>query len=217
MKLRYLSKKDEGQEIWSYYFEPVEAASWLAGQSIRLELPRNSWGVDERRFTIASAPHEKHIQITTWIGTSEFKQNLAQLKIGSVINGYNIEGDFVWTDDDKPKIFLAGGVGITPFRSILSQALNDNKEINVKLIYSSSNNSFLFKDEFELWQSKQEKLEIIFQSKRINIESIEFISKKMIYISGPDQMVDNLSADLLENGLPLESLRRDWFTGDVKS
>src|SRR4051812_5628 len=106
MKLRFVSKKSEGSDVWSYFFAPVEAMEWVAGQSIRLELPRETFGVSERRFTIASDPSEGHVRITTRTSGSRFKVLLDDLSSDAVINAYGIEGNFIWEDAPARKIFV---------------------------------------------------------------------------------------------------------------
>jgi ferredoxin-NADP reductase len=112
MKLRFKETRVEAGDVRSYIFAPEEPLEWIAGQSIRLELPRPTYGVDDRRFTIASAPCEKDIAIATRKGISTFKQTLASVKPGDIVNAYAIEGEFVWGPEERPRLLIAGGIGI---------------------------------------------------------------------------------------------------------
>ena len=73
------------------------------------------------RFLIASAPREKHVMLTTRFApkSSSFKKALKNLGPGDAIEAYDLEGDFVVDDSEKTFVFVAGGIGITPFRAIL--------------------------------------------------------------------------------------------------
>lgn len=215
MKLTFTHKIQETGDIWSFFFEPVEPISWLAGQSIRLEIPRKTWGVSERRFTIASAPHERHIRITTRLSDSEFKQTLSELEIGSIINGFNIEGSFVWDNSDLNKVFLAAGVGITPFRALISQAVYDKLPLNVSLIYSSRETPALFKDELEAWAKENQSIALYISSGRITLPQTIILNQSLVYISGPEQMVHDLYHQVSLLGVPSNQLKTDLFTGNV--
>ncbi|MDQ3065032.1 MAG: FAD-dependent oxidoreductase [bacterium] len=217
MKLRFLDKKFEIGDVWSFFFEPIGSIEWLAGQSIRLEIPRKIWGVDERRFTIASAPHEEHLQITTRISNSEFKQNLSKLKTGDIIHGFNIEGDFVWQDSSKPKLFIAAGIGITPFRSLISDRINAKLPLNTTLLYSSQDQPAVFYEQLKTWQTKDITLRVEMTTERIDINIINSIAPawldSLIYVSGPETMVQELGKLLIPEGLPNSQLKTDQFTG----
>ena len=213
MKLRLVNKKQESGDIWSFFFEPTEALTWIAGQSIRLEIPRKTWGVSERRFTIASAPYEGHIRISTRIGVSDFKHDLAELEKGAEIQGFNIEGDFVWDTSTQHKLFLAAGIGITPFRSMLLEAAQLNTPLNTSLVYGTRDVPPLFLDEFTKLAQHDTSFTIFVTPDRIQIPSGDAWLRSLIYISGPEQMVADLAQRAITAGLPSEQLRTDLFTG----
>jgi ferredoxin-NADP reductase len=75
----------------------------------------------ERLFSIASAPHEKHVMLTRRFvpKSSSFKKALKNLGPGDAIEAHDLEGDFVVDDSEKTFVFIAGGIGITLFRAIL--------------------------------------------------------------------------------------------------
>lgn len=222
MKLRLARKQKETDAIWSFFFEPAGKVKWLAGQSIRLELPKKTWGVDERRFSIASAPYEKHIRITTRVSKSSFKQLLAKLEPGDSLEGYAIEGDFTWGETDMPRLFLSGGIGITPFRALLAQAVHDGTPLNTTLIHSFSDDKLLFGDELAAWQKKDPTFYVHYLPKtRLSLDSHSTLSPfwqhNLVYISGPEKMVQELAKSLTKQGLPKEQLKLDEFTGDIKA
>jgi len=218
MKLRFERKQREVEDIWSFFFMPVGNVTWKAGQSIRLELPRKSWGIDERRFTISSAPHEKLLRITTKISDSSFKQNLKRLRKGSVINGYNIEGDFLWEQSKKHRLFIAGGIGITPFRALIDAQIAAKKPLNTTLLYSFKTTQPVFERELNTWQSTEPGFQVIYlPNRRVIIDEhgtiTDFWRQSLVYVSGPEKMVKAITRQLLAHGLPKMNIRIDLFTG----
>src|SRR5580698_4308587 len=127
MKLKLAAKKTESAGVVSFIFKPEEPLMWKAGQFLHYVLnhaPTDDRGSD-RWFTIASAPYERHVMITTRLAAkkgSTFKHNLKSLKLGDAIEFSDLDGDFTVDDPRKHYIFIAGGICITPFRSILKQS-----------------------------------------------------------------------------------------------
>jgi ferredoxin-NADP reductase len=124
MKLKLSAKRPESPGVVSFIFQPQKPLKWKAGQFLHYVL--NHASTDDRGsdrwFTIASAPYEKHVMITTRFTAkkgSTFKKTLKALKAGDTIEVSDLDGDFVVDDPKKNYVFIAGGIGITPFRSIL--------------------------------------------------------------------------------------------------
>jgi ferredoxin-NADP reductase len=218
MRLRFTRKQEEVDGIWSFFFEPLEPLTWIAGQSIRLELPKNTWGVDERRFTIASAPHEKLIRITTRISDSNFKQSLTNLPEGAEVNGYNIEGNFVWGKSKKHRLLIAGGIGITPYRAMLAELAQTKQPAHATLLYSYNAKTVVFGSELDAWQAQDSSLQVVYlPHKRFTIDEHSSLPtywlESLVYISGPTSMVQELATKLTSKGLPEKNLKLDIFTG----
>ncbi len=217
MKLRFVEKQHEGDDVWSFFFEPIEPLRWTAGQSIRLELPRLSYGIDERRFSIASAPHEKHLRIATRQGQSSFKQNLFRLTDNALIDGYAVEGSFVWGKQRTHRLLMAGGIGITPFRAMLLEQAHRSKPIDASLIHTVSRTPPLFYTEFEELSRHDSSFKYFPLQDRLVLGEQTTLPdiwlRSTVYVSGPSLMVDELGDALLQKGLPENKLKRDWFTG----
>lgn len=112
--------------------ELTEAVNFKPGQAVRLCL-----GNDCRYFSIANSPDRKTLlQIITRLGPSPFKKHLASIKIGEEVFIKSISGSFALPESNpKPLIFIAFGIGITPFLSMLEYA-NDHQFPNkILLIY----------------------------------------------------------------------------------
>lgn len=205
--------------VWAFRFKAGEPLAWVPGQYIRVELPHRDADEEgtKRWFTVSSAPYEEVIQITTRVTDSTFKQALANLPIGSELHLLEApHGSFVWEDGDKPIVFVAGGIGITPFRSILKQRMHEQKPLNATLIYGGRNEDLPFKDELEQWSNERSELNIHYvigspldAQKVANI--VPNVNSSLVYISGPEPMVEGLSSQLKEAGLPESQLREDFF------
>ena len=103
-------------------------------------------------FTVASAPTENVVRLTMSIGDnpSDFKKAMLELKQGMKVKMSGPVGSF-YLKDNNPSLLIAGGIGITPFRSILKQveAEWNGAEKQIQLLYMDSKKSYLFKDEMD--------------------------------------------------------------------
>jgi glycine betaine catabolism B len=118
-----------------------------------------------RSFTLASSPTEKDsILISTRIRNTPFKQKLASLDLGAVVKLTCPMGEFVLHEDySKPAVFLSGGIGITPFRSMIKYATD--KQLPLKIIMLDANrneDNILYKQEFDSWQNLNKNLKIVY-------------------------------------------------------
>lgn len=215
MKLRFVTKAVQGDAV-SFSFAPLEPTVWTAGQSIRLEVP-GAYGPEERRFTISSAPSEKVITVTTRVSDSSYKQSLNSLQPGTEVDAFDIRGDFGWDAGELPRVFLASGIGITPFRAILRERITAGQNIPAMLLYASRQP--LFVDELRQWQATHPEFRLhLTQDGRMSAalahRMIPALAHSLIYLSGPSAMVDEVSDQLVKvHHIPESQLKKDWFTG----
>ncbi len=224
MKLKLIEKKLETPNVTTFIFEPQEPITWKPGQYLHYvlhHLPTDDRGSD-RWFTNAAAPFQKEIHVTTRHATeksSTFKQKLFALKEGKNIEITGVMGDFTLEDPKKNYVFIAGGIGITPFRSIIKQLDHDKKPINVTLLYSNHDQNIVFKEELETIASRNPHFAIhyIFSPEHINEKKIKElipdIMKPIFYVSGPEPMVDSLIKILKQMGILEDHIKGDWFPG----
>jgi ferredoxin-NADP reductase len=207
MQLRFVGKKALGADIVSFNFKPTEPLTWIAGQSIKLELD-GPYGPIEHRFTIAAPPYAGVVTVTTRLSGSDYKNTLTALRPGDVVRGYGVEGDFVWRESSVPHVFVAAGIGITPFYAMLAERAHEGKPLTAHVIYASTN-EFVYKDELEQWL-----IPTYIANHRLTVEDIPQ-TKGLVYLSGPSAMVDELNQALLVRGTPESRIVRDWFTGNI--
>jgi ferredoxin-NADP reductase len=224
VKLKLTATKNESRDVVSFIFEPQEPIDWKAGQFLHYVLhhePTDNRGSD-RWFTIASAPFEHHVMITTRLAAekgSTFKKSLKELKLNDTIEVSDLDGDFILGDPQAEYVFLAGGIGITPFRSILKQAEHEGKQPRVTLLYANRNTDVAYKDEFDAMAKRNPNLTIhyLFHPQRLDESSIKKrvpdLKKPLFYISGPEPMVEGLGKKLKQLGVLEEHIKQDWFPG----
>ena len=224
MKLNLISRKPEAPGVESFIFKPFEKVAWKAGQFFHYVLhhePTDDRGSD-RWFTISSAPSEEVVMVTTRFTDgkgSSFKKTLAGLKIGDDIEVSDLDGEFFVEDLSKEYVFIAGGIGITPFRSILKDLDQKKGQPSITLLYASRDANIVFKDELESFAKNNPSLKIhyIISPERINVGKIkEFVpdrQKPQFYISGPEPMVESLGNALKDAGIPADHIKQDWFPG----
>lgn len=214
MKLIFSGKQAEAGGALSFRFRPVEPLTWIAGQSIKIEL-QAGYDTEERRFTIAAAPYEKTITITTRISDSDFKQALNSLTPGDTAVAHNIGGTFVWQESPTPHFFAANSIGVTPFYAMLKQRAHDHKPLTATLLYTSRHSSFVYGAALQqLAAAHPEFTPIFFPNQQLSAGIIlRHKPQGLTYLAGPSAVVDQVGDALLAAGLSDARLIRDWFNG----
>ena len=218
MNLTLKSKAQLIDNVWSFVFDAHPAQTWTAGQYIQVELPHDDPDAEgtKRFFTVSGAPFEKHIQITTRITSTTFKQALANLAVGAELKLLlSPEGDFVWRESDKPRVFVAAGIGITPYRSMLAERNHNQETLDVTLIYANRSDAIPFREELDAIAAAHPEFKINYITGLVTpdrlTETDPDILGKLIYISGPEPMVEALGDGLRGLGLPEDQLIQDFF------
>ncbi|MBI4040015.1 FAD-dependent oxidoreductase [Candidatus Daviesbacteria bacterium] len=227
MKLTLTHRSPEVAGVETFVFQPEGPLTWKAGQFIHYILPHSNPDDrgSERWFTISSAPFEGEVHITTRITSpkgSSFKQALLNLTAGDVIEGEDPDGEFVIdpsTNSGQDYVFIAGGIGITPFRSILLDLDHNNQPIKVSLLYGNRDQNIVFKKELDELAIKHPSLKIhyIIDPQKIDQDTIKQyipdLNKPVFYVSGPEPMVEAMEKMLMDMGIKDENIKRDFFPG----
>ena len=223
MKLTLRTIKPEAGDILSFIFTPARPLRWKAGQYLHyiLKHPKPDDRGVERYFSIASAPCEKHIMLTTRFSSkgSSFKKALKKLKPGEAIETREKGGNFVLDRRRKMFVFIAGGIGITPFRAILLDMARERKPLNVQLLYANQDNDFAYRKELEALKKRHPEFRIdyIASPNRIDEKTLPQLVPDMdsptFYVSGPEPMVKALDKILRKLGVPKKQVKNDFFPG----
>lgn len=222
MKLKLVKIKDEAANTKSFFFTPSENFTWQAGQYAYLTL-----GDITKQFTIASSPTEEFVQITTRIRKeSEFKQLIDKVQIGEEIEARAPFGTFTmsnYNDQSTNYIFLAGGIGITPFRSMIKYNVDKNLKIPMYLIYSNSDNEFVFKMELDQWQKENEFIKVYYHDSSVSghldknilnsLLSPYYILHTTYYSVGPAAFVNSVEDSLEQLNIESDMIRTEKFIG----
>ena len=188
-----------------------------------------------RHFTIASSPTEDFILISTRIRDSPYKKRLDSLRDGTIVKVRGPEGKFTLHEDySKPAVFLSGGIGVTPFRSMIKYATDKNLSVRIIMFDSNRNQqNILYKKEFDDCATVNKNLKIIYtitdqtpgeewkgESGRIDAEMLkkhlqpDELENSIFYICGPPAMLEGIQK-LLKESLQIPSVRVkiEEFTG----
>lgn len=223
MKLKLLQKIEETPNITTFKFEKPQGFSFTPGQyvvyKIENEMPD---GRGKRRyFTISSAPYEETINLTTKLSkqSSTFKKDLFSLELGTEIEVNEPGGEFFFDEKFSHHIFVAGGIGVTPFRSMLLDLKHKHQNPNITLMYACKDETILFEEELENIKNTLSNfdLEMFSPENPLTTEAIfsKFHNQEncAIYLSGPEPMVEKFLTELEEMGIDRNFIKRDYFPG----
>lgn len=223
IQVSFKKKEQIAKNSWIFFFAKTDF-DFLPGQYVTIFL-----GNDSRDFTIASSPLDKDsFFIVTNKGESSFKNRLFSLKTNAIVEMQRPTGGFILREDDHvPRVFLAGGIGITPFYSMICYANEKKLQIPITLLVSfSKKRDIIFYDELLQIEKRNEKIKIIYTLTQEKWENdIGRISDILIrkhmgdvlsaeyMIAGGEQMVEDTEELLLKMGIDQRRIRIDIFTG----
>lgn len=218
MKLVLKSRVNEVGEVVSFIFTSKDLTTWRAGQYINLCMPEVPPAVADRLFTIASAPYEQEIRITTYIGNSLFKQRMNQLEIDDEVKADQLGGDFVWLDDGRKKLYIAGGIGVTTFRSIILDQIHKGVPNNATLLYAGKNSRRPFVEELQQAAMEDKSLEIKdYVKTRLTliqlINDIPDVMERTVYLAGSQKFSEEIGEGLIQKGIDRSQIKYDYFDG----
>ena len=207
-----------------------EVPNFSPGQFLHLATdqysPSSQWP-ESRVFSIQSSPSRKQHLVVTFAVKGRFTKRLYdELKVGDKIWIKMPYGSFTFTQNNFDKILIAGGTGITPFLSYLSNEVDDNSNQKIHLFYGIRNDKLiLFEDDIKEYQSKLKNFSITYfiesatksvtnyEQGPLNIEKIlakiDSIDNKEYFLSGPPRMIAKFNDDLLKLNITKEKILID--------
>ena len=234
--VKLVKREEVAEGTMAFHFDKPTGFSFRAGQAVNVVLinpPAADAQSGRHAFSLVSAPFEDGLVITTRMRDSAYKRALKSLPVGSAVR---IEGPFgsfaLHNDRARPAVFIAGGIGITPFMSILRQAAKDRLRQRLLLLYSNrrpEDSAFLPElqelerrnREFRLvatmtemgksdraWEGETGMIDDNFV-KRINRD----LPAPVYYIAGPPAMVESMRSMLIGIGIDTQAIRSDEFYG----
>lgn len=233
MKVKLLRKVDEAPNTKSFYFEKPENFQFSPGQYIYLTLPLLKYPDPRgatRHFTLSISPTEAKdtLRITCRIREeSGFKKTLDSLQKGTIVEIEGPTGTFILDKKTvKPQVFLAGGIGITPFRSFIKYNLDKNLKIPMYLLYSNKDDNFAFGSELKKWDKEKNFINVSFintsksghlDSSKIKnqLTSWRLPSESLVtwWVVGPPPFVTAMEEALAALSISPLYIRTEKFTG----
>jgi ferredoxin-NADP reductase len=230
MRVTFDHSEPQADNIVSFWFKPEKPVHYTAGQFIEIRLPHDNTDTrgNKRWFTLSSSPTEELLSITTKFATqngSSFKETLKSLRPGTEVEMSQPMGDFVLPKDKNiPLVFVAGGIGCTPYRSMVKWLSDTSERRNVHMLYGVAKAEEIAFS--EVFSAHGVKLDVIVKNppqdwdghtgslsgERI-LEMIGGHEGKLIYLSGPEPMVEAFDKDLKRLGVNKKNIVTDFFPG----
>jgi ferredoxin-NADP reductase len=233
-----LEKRQISSDIFDFAFNTGKTFSFEPGQYMEWTLahPKTDSRGNRRYFTIASSPTENAMRLGVrfYPNGSSFKKALLAIKPTSKIVGGQISGDFTLPKDKSKKlVFIAGGIGITPFRSMVKYMIDTNDKRSLVIFYANKQpNEIAYADIFNQAQ-KQLGVKMVYtltdqtsvpanwawrvgriDAAMIQQEVPDFM-ERMFYLSGPHAMVVAYEEVLKGMGVSEKQIKKDFFPGFV--
>ena len=197
----------------AYRFSPGQYLEWTLGHHFS-----DNRG-NRRFFTVASSPTEKVIRLGVkfYKPASTFKRALWAMQVGDTLSAAHVAGDFTLPRNKKKKLaFIAGGIGITPFRSMTQYVLDTNDARDIVLLYSNKSPSDIaYKDIFDAAE-KRISMKTIYTGRidaTLIAQEIPDYRERVFYISGPRGMVEAFTSALRTIGVSRFNIKTDYFPG----
>jgi ferredoxin-NADP reductase len=241
--LKLKGRSEVAERTLEFQFEKPPGMTFKAGQFMDLTLvdpPETDAEGNTRGFSINSAPDDPELTFTTRLRDTAFKRVLRTMPLGTAIK---VEGPFgnltIHNDPRRPAVLLAGGIGITPFRSIVRRAAHERLPQRIVLFYANRRpEDAPFLDELRGLARENPNFKFIptmtqMSGSRLPWQGVTgHIDRAMIgkylpgdatpasnpsgaiyYVAGPARMVAGLRAMLKESGIDDDDIRAEEFTG----
>lgn len=235
-KVRLKSKREIAEGTMAFHFEKPEGFAYKAGQSADWTLidpDETDAEGNTRPFSLASAPYESDLMLATRMRDTAFKRVLKNMEPGAELAFEGPFGSFTLHNNAAiPAVFLTGGIGVTPVRSIILQAIHDKVPHRIFVFYSNRRpEDTAFLDELtqshaenpnytfvgtmtEMGKSNREwHGETGFIDKAMLLKSIDDLMLPIYYLDGPPAMVSAMRKLLNEAGVDDDNIRTEEFSG----
>ncbi len=212
----------------SFPFKPGQHVQIIQGVPLYQDEKGNS-----RFFSIASSPDDPLLLVATRLTGSAFKRSLAEVALGTRVDVQGPMGSFFlpW-DATRPLVLVAGGIGITPFRSMIKTVTGQKLPHRLTLIYSNRTpRDAPFLEELAAWETENSNFHLVatmttlegsstnWQGRRGYVdgrmiqETLGNLDRFLFYVAGPERMVAGVTQVLIEAGVSQDNVRAEEFPG----
>jgi ferredoxin-NADP reductase len=229
-------RKEVAEGTMAFQFEKPSGWTFKAGQYLDMTLldpPESDAEGNVRSFSIASAPHEETLMVATRMRDTAFKRVLRTMPFGTAVKIEGPSGDLILQNDFTiTTVFLAGGIGITPFRSIVQWVAKEKSPHRIVLFYSNRRpEDAPFLAELQSLERDNPKYKLIAsmtemekshqswngETGLINQEMLgrhlKDAASPIYYIAGPPAMVKGLQEMLRKARIKDDDIRAEEFAG----
>jgi ferredoxin-NADP reductase len=231
-RLRFVRRQHEAENATTFYFEPDSPLAYTAGQYLNYTLPHpnpDNRGT-RRSFTLSSFPEEPLLSLTTRLSTprSSFKAALSELEPGAELEANGPHGRFVSPQPVRPLALIAGGIGVTPFRSILGDLAARRIRANIVVLYSNGTSDIPFHGFLDGLAASWPELRLVYTvtgpdpswhglTARIDgdfiRQQVPDLERTHFFTSGPAGLVEAMRANLAGIGIPRDRITYEAFPG----
>lgn len=231
-----IKKRLIAKDTAEFVYSPDKPIKYKPGQYMEFTLPHSKTDSrgSRRYFTLASSPTEPDLSIGVrfYEEGSSYKEMLADSERGDSIVAAQLGGDFTLPRDKRRKlVFVAGGIGITPFRSMLKYLIDTRDTRDIVLFYAVSEFDFIAYREVldQAATSLGVRIYYVIASKRQsgNIKNVingrldtkvmsrlvPDLVERMVYVSGPPSLIEDMRGSLEKIGLSHANIKVDFFSG----
>jgi ferredoxin-NADP reductase len=235
-QVRLRKREEVAEGTMAFYFEKPAGFQFKPGQFANLTLlnpPETDAEGNVRTFSIASAPLEEDLMFATRMRDTAFKRVLKTTPLGTEITLGGPFGSFtLHSDSSQPGVFMAGGIGITPFRSMILNASASRFPHRLLLIYSNRRpEDAAFLQELEGLQKENTGYRLVgtmtqleksrqswkgrtgFIDKQMLSEWMDDLKGSICYVAGPPTMVSAIGNALIDLGIREDDIRSEEFAG----
>jgi ferredoxin-NADP reductase len=229
-------RKEVAEGTMAFWFEKPSGWTFKPGQYLDMTLLDPSETDSEgnvRSFSIASAPHKETLMVATRMRDTAFKRVLRTMPLGTTVKVEGPSGDLILQNDSaRTAVFLAGGIGITPFRSIVHWAAKEKLPNRIVLFYSNRRpEDAPFLAELQSLERGNPKYKLIGSMTEMEKSSqpwhgetglidqgmlrrhLKGAASPIYYIAGPPAMVKGLHVMLSKTGISDDDIRAEEFAG----
>jgi ferredoxin-NADP reductase len=233
---KLMRREEVAEGTMAFHFEKPSGFNFQAGQFADVTLtdpPETDAEGNTRTFSIASPPFANELMFTTRMRETAFKRSLKKVPLATAVKIGSAAGSFtLHKNPAKPAVFLAGGIGITPFLSIVRQADRDRLPQKLYLFYSNrrpedasfldtlqtlerTNLNFrLICTMTEMSKSTKEwKSETVPIDKEMLSRHLAILHGPIYYIAGPPAMVSAMRQTLVSAEVDEDDIRAEEFAG----
>ncbi|MFH1441470.1 MAG: FAD-dependent oxidoreductase [Candidatus Omnitrophota bacterium] len=219
-------------EVESFRFKIKDKIDFSPGQAAQIIF--DGQHIENRQvnkyLSFSSSPTKDYFELSKKLSASRFSQNLRDLRLGDKIQIKAPMGKCVFKEEYKKIAFLIGGIGITPVISIIEYIIEKKLDTDVSLFYSNrTDEDIAFRKELDNWRQINKNIKVYYTltdcqpkdkscfsgyiDEKMLKENTSDFEQRMIFIFGPNAMVDMMKALSLKLGCSDKNILTERFIG----